>query len=116
MFEHLRQPPIPLSGFFQRIIRNFGLLLVLVAVSLFVGAVGYRETEGMSWIDAFYNASLIMSGMGPATELQTDSGKIFASVYSLYSGLFLVAAAGLLLVPVFHRMLHMMHHEQAEKE
>ena len=57
-----------------------------------------------------------MSGMGPATELQTDSGKIFASVYSLYSGLFLVAAAGLLLMPVFHRMLHMMHHEQAEKE
>ena len=48
MFEHLRQPPIPLIGFFQRIIRNFGLLLALVAVSLFVGAVGYRETEGMS--------------------------------------------------------------------
>ncbi|HEY8190558.1 MAG TPA: hypothetical protein VIF12_07720 [Micavibrio sp.] len=109
MFEHHAQPPLPLNRFVHRLLRGLGVILGLVAISLLAGTAGYRMTEGMGWIDAFYNASLILSGMGPVNTLKTDAGKIFASLYALYSGLFLIAAAGVLLAPVFHRVLHKFH-------
>jgi len=39
---------------------------------------GYRGFEGLSWVDAFLNAAMILSGMGPAAELHTTEGKVFA--------------------------------------
>ncbi len=87
-------------------------IVVLVAVSLCVGMTGYRVTEHMIWIDAFYNASMILSGMGPAAELQSYEGKLFAGCYAIYSGLFLIAAMGILLAPVFHRVLHGFHYKR----
>ena len=78
--------------------------------------VGYAFLEGMGWIDAFANASMILSGMGPLTPLQTTGGKVFAGFYALFSGLVLIVATGLLLAPVLHRMLHEFHVEADEKE
>ena len=43
---------------------------VLIGVSLFGGVAGYHFLETMSWINAFVNASMILSGMGPVTELK----------------------------------------------
>jgi len=40
------------------------------------------------------NASMILSGMGPADQLKTDAGKLFAGCYALYSGLVIVLASG----------------------
>ncbi len=48
---------------------------------------------------------MIMGGMGPANELHTVAGKMFASIYALYSGLFLIAVTGYLLIPFIHRVL-----------
>ncbi len=73
---------------------------------------GYRYFEGMEWIDAFANASMILSGMGPLTPLQTSNGKLFAGLYALYSGLALILATGILLAPVVHRLLHQFHLEE----
>jgi hypothetical protein len=72
---------------------------------------GYRYLERMEWIDAFANASMILSGMGPLTPLQTWGGKLFAGLYAMYSGLALILAAGLILAPVVHRVLHRFHVE-----
>ncbi|MES2626752.1 MAG: hypothetical protein V4628_15805 [Pseudomonadota bacterium] len=113
MFEHHRQPVIPFDKFIRRVFRGAGVLLILLFVSLLVGMTGYHKLESMDWVEAFYNAALIMSGMGPANDLNTTAGKIFASIYSIYSGLFLVAATGLLLMPFFHRVLHTFHHEES---
>jgi hypothetical protein len=52
--------------------------------------------------------------MGPVNELRTDSGKIFAGVYSLYCGLVFIIAVGFLVAPVFHRFLHKFHLEADE--
>lgn len=73
---------------------------------------GYRYFEGMEWIDAFANASMILSGMGPLTPLETSNGKLFAGLYALYSGLALILATGILLAPVVHRLLHQFHLEE----
>ena len=74
-----------------------------------VGMAGYHYTEHMSWLDAFANASMIASGMGPLAPLQSVGGKLFAGFYALFCGIVLIAAAGLILTPVFHRALHTLH-------
>jgi len=41
--------------------------------------------------------------------MKTTGGKLFASFYALYSGLVLIGLMGILLAPVFHRLLHSFH-------
>jgi hypothetical protein len=89
--------------------RSCGTAVLLIGLSLLGGMAGYRYIEGMEWIDAFANASMILSGMGPLTPLQTWGGKLFAGLYALYSGLALIAATSLILAPIVHRMLHRFH-------
>jgi hypothetical protein len=115
-FERKHQPLLSRKAFAKRMARSFGLAIVLIGVSLFGGMAGYHYLEGMEWIDAFVNASMILSGMGPLGPLQTWGGKLFAGLYALYSGLTLILATGILLAPVVHRMLHSFHWEEGERE
>ncbi len=108
-YERLKDPLAPTHRFIMRMAGNLVVVLILIAASLAVGMWGYHDLERMSWIDAFANASMILSGMGPLGELHTDQGKLFAGGYAIYSGLFLIIAAGLLLTPVAHRLLHRLH-------
>ena len=66
----------------------------------------------MSGVDAFVNAAMILSGMGPLSPLQTVGGKLFAGLYALYSGLALVMASAVILAPVAHRLFHHFHLEE----
>jgi hypothetical protein len=66
-------------------------------------------------VEALLNASMILGGMGPVNELHTLGGKLFASAYSLFSGMAFLATAGLLVAPVAHRLLHRLHLEAAEQ-
>jgi hypothetical protein len=91
--------------------RSARIAFGLVVLSLFVGMLGYHALEGMKWIDAFVNASMILSGMGPVGELHTPAGKVFAGLYALYSGFALLTIAAVLLAPVMHRFLHRFHIE-----
>ena len=109
MFEHHSKPLISRRAFAKRIFLWFSITCTLTALSLIAGIYGYHHYEDMSLIDATLNAAMILGGMGPVDTLHTDSGKIFASLYALYSGLFLVICGGLLLAPVFHRVLHIFH-------
>jgi hypothetical protein len=59
---------------------------------------------------------MILSGMGPVTTLSTTGGKLFASFYAIASGLLLFAIAGLMLAPVYHRILHRFHVDEAEDD
>lgn len=108
-FEHLRQPLAPRGIFLRRLAGNIALALALILASLVAGMAGYHVFEGEAWIDAFADASMILSGMGPLNRLDNTAGKLFAGLYALYSGLLLVATAGLILAPVFHRILHRLH-------
>jgi len=100
---------LPLPLFIRRMARWVGMAAALVAVSLAVGICGYHYLAGFRWVDSLLNASMILGGMGPVDTLNNNAGKIFASVYALYSGLALVAVVGLLLTPVIHRFLHKFH-------
>jgi hypothetical protein len=88
--------------------------LALVAVCLGIGMWGYHSFENMPWLDAFVNAAMILSGMGPVTELKTDGGKFFAGCYALFSGLAFIVMVGVILAPAIHRALHKFHLEESK--
>ncbi|WNJ92286.1 hypothetical protein [Bosea sp. 685] len=113
-FEHRRQTVIPVHRFVWRMGRTLLIYVGLATVGMAIGMAGYMSTEGMSAVDAFVNAAMILSGMGPVDQLKTDGGKLFAGAYALFSGLFVVIATGFVLAPVLHRVLHSFHVEQGK--
>lgn len=117
-FEHRRQPLAPASRFASRLMRNLLYGVGVIFVALVIGMAGYMFFGGMGLIDAFLNAAMILSGMGPVGDvLKSDGVKIFAGFYALFSGLLFFAVAGLIFAPVFHRILHRFHVEdEAQNE
>jgi hypothetical protein len=109
--ESKRQPLLSRQAFARRLVLSFCAASALIAVSLLGGMIGYHVLEGMAWIDAFVNASMILSGMGPLDPPKTWGGKLFAGLYALYSGLAVILSTAILLTPVVHRMLHRFHLE-----
>jgi len=116
MYESRHAPLATQKQFIRRLARHFGGAMLLIGGSLLVGVLGYRAFEGMAWIDAFLNAAMLLGGMGPVPpELHTQSGKVFAGLFALYSGLVVLAAASILIAPVFHRIIHRFHLEDESK-
>lgn len=115
-FERRDQKPIPWGRFSLRMLKAFGLWAALIFAGLCVGVWGYAFFEGMSLVDAYVNAAMILSGMGPVSELKTAAGKIFAGSYAIFSGLVIVIAASFVLAPIFHRVLHRFHVEKSRQD
>lgn len=111
MYERRHQPLLPFDAFVRRLLRNAAIAGATAAVALGIGILGYRLTENLPWIDALLNASMILGGMGPVSELHTTAGKLFASWYALFSGVIFVTSAGILVAPILHRFLHHFHLE-----
>jgi hypothetical protein len=116
MYEHRREPLASRNTFLSRLARSAAVAAGLIAGSLLVGVVGYHALGRFGWVDATYNASMILGGMGPVDRLDTDAGKLFASGYALFSGFALLTSVGVLLVPALHRFMHRFHLETAETE
>jgi hypothetical protein len=115
-FERRRQRLISRRRFAARMLMAVGLWFILAAVGLAIGMAGYATFEGMPLADAYVNAAMILSGMGPMGELKTTAGKVFAGSYALFSGLLVIIATGFVLAPVFHRLLHHFHVETHEQD
>ena len=109
MYEHHTEPLASTDVFVRRLVLNGLIGLLLLVFSLAIGMLGYHYLENLSWIDSLLNASMILGGMGPVNPLQTNTGKIFASFYAIYSGVILLASVGILITPIFHRFLHRFH-------
>jgi len=62
----------------------------IVAFALAIGSLGYYYTTQFDLLDSFYNASLILSGMGPAEAVESVAGKFFASFYAIFSGFVII--------------------------
>lgn len=108
-YEPLGHPLLPRAVFLRRIARHLLVAFASGVAALALGVLGYRWTEGMAWIDAYLNASMILGGMGPVAELHTSVGKIFAGTYALLSGLVFIGVGGVMVAPFAHRLLHRLH-------
>ncbi len=106
MFERRHHPLLPIRSFIQRLFYHLLIGLAIIAVSLGIGMAGYRHFEHMSWPDAYENATMILSGMGPVDPIYTTHGKIFAGTYALFSGIIFLVVIAIILIPLFHRFLH----------
>ncbi len=116
MFEPKTKPLLPRPSFYARLARSAAIGLLVIAIALGAGMFGYHHYEGMPWIDAFVNAAMILSGMGPLGTLTTVKGKLFAGFYALFSGLVFVVVMGIVFAPVVHRFMHRFHLEMDEKD
>ena len=114
MFTRTTIPLATRSVFLGRLAQSIALSTAVIGVSLAIGVFGYHWIAGLGWVEAFLNASMILGGMGPVDQLNTDGSKIFAAFYALFSGLVLVGAAGLVLGPILHRALHKFHLDDAD--
>ena len=112
MYEHHSKPLAPVTTYYNRLFRNFLWGGVIVAVSLLIGILGYHFTEDLSWIDSLLNASMILTGMGPVNPMVTVAGKLFASFYSIFSGVIFLTTIAFVVAPVAHRFLHKFHMDE----
>jgi hypothetical protein len=106
MYERRHEPLLPRRDFLPPCAKSCRLVF---GGSLVIGILGYHFLVGLGWTDSVLNASMILGGMGPVDEIPNEGGKIFASLYALYSGLIVLVVAGLSFAPIFHRFLHHFH-------
>ena len=116
MFEPRTEPLLTRRAFAVRLLAAAGAALVLVILSLSIGAVGYHATEDLAWLNAYHHAAMILTGMGPVTAMKTDGGKWFEIVYAIFSGVVFLTVAALLLGPIAHRILHRFHLEATDDD
>lgn len=115
MFESKKQKLLPWPLFVGRMVRSLFFAGIVVLIALAVGVLGYHFVAGFPWVDAFLDASMILTGMGPVGALSTTGAKLFAAAYALFSGLVFLTVMGVTLAPLLHRLLHKFHLEEEEQ-
>jgi hypothetical protein len=108
-YEGRHDRPISRAMFLRRMMRHGGYAAMLVAVSLVIGVLGYMAFAHLPLVDALLNSAMLLGGMGPVGTIEGTGAKLFAAGFALYSGLVFLLVAGILLAPVFHRVLHFFH-------
>ncbi len=109
MFEHRSKALARRPVFYKRLLTFWILGSVLILFSLAIGTAGYMHFGRMNLVDGFYNASMILTGMGPAEQNPEQSLKVFASFYALYSGVVFLSCIAIVMAPIVHRFFHMIH-------
>jgi hypothetical protein len=112
MYEHKKQKLVPMRTFYQRVLKNLLLAILIMTFCLLLGILGYHYSAGIPWLDALHNSSMILSGMGLVTEIKSESGKWFSSFYALFSGVVFITNMGIILAPAMHRLLHRLNLEE----
>jgi hypothetical protein len=109
MLEHHKKPLQSRKEFLLRQIQYIAFALVILFSSVGIGVVGYHVLGNLPWLDAFLNASMILTGMGPVDRMETDGAKLFSALYAIFSGVAFLTFVGVLFAPVYHRFLHKFH-------
>jgi hypothetical protein len=115
-YEHVSQPVARFPDYLRRQLRSIGIGVLFIAIALYAGMLGYHYLVGLSWIDSYQNAAMILSGMGPMAAPATTAGKLFAGSYALFSGIAVLAIAGVIAAPLVHRFLHRMHADSGDRQ
>jgi hypothetical protein len=113
--EHHKQKLLPWPRFILRLSAYFAFSLGVIAFSLFLGILGYHLIGKLNFLDSFYMSSMILTGMGPVSEITSSGGKIFSSIYALYSGIVFLSTTAVFFTPIIHRILHILHVDSDEK-
>jgi hypothetical protein len=107
---------LPPGAFAARVAEAIGFGVFMLVVPLALGMWGYHHFQQLPWDDAFVNAAMILSGMGPIAVPHTRAAKLFEGLYALFSGFVFLTVAGVVLAPFVHRVLHRFHMEGKQTE
>jgi hypothetical protein len=108
-FERRGDELLPFRHYIGRLGKSFLTAMCIVIFALLIGTLGYHYVAELHWLDAELNAAMILTGMGPVDPMKTNAAKIFASAYALFSGVVFLTSMGIVLAPVFHRVVHKFH-------
>jgi hypothetical protein len=115
MYEHKKQSLAPLKVYYRRLWKNFIFGTSIMLICLFAGVIGYYITiPHFGWYNSLLNASMILSGMGPMIDSKyelSNTAKVFASIYALFSGIMFIGTITIVFAPVAHRFFHSLHLE-----
>lgn len=106
IYERHDEPLLPFHQWLVRVAHSIWCAFLIVFCALLIGICGYHFLGGLPWVDAFLEASMILGGMGAVAPMKTDTIKIFAGCYALFSGLLIISVMGIILAPFMHRILH----------
>ncbi len=110
MYERKSQPLLPRKKFYQRVLRQVLIATIILFICLIIGIIGFSATAHVSWIDAFHNSAMLLSGMGPILpNYPSTASKIFSSFYALFGGIVFITNIGVILTPIMHRIFHRLH-------
>ncbi len=115
-YENKTEPLAPVKEYHRRVWFNFLTAMLFLLACLLLGIVGYKITvPEFTWYDSLLNAAMILSGMGPIIEPNinlSNTAKVFASFYALFSGVAFISTIGLMIAPIAHRFFHRLHLEE----
>lgn len=109
--EHKTKQVVSNAVFAKRMLKYLGFSMGLVLFSVAIGMLGYHHFGGLEWLDSFHMACMILTGMGPVSDMTTEAAKWFSSFYALYSGVAFLSITAVFFAPVIHRILHILHVE-----
>lgn len=108
---------LPHKKHFINQLQKAGLITTgIVLFSLILGTAGYMYFFNLQWDDALYNASMILTGMGPVASADTTAARLFGSFYALYSGVAFLSAVSVMMTPIYKRYIHKVHLNMYENE
>ncbi len=99
---------LPPKDFAKRVFKYALISISLLAFSLGIGILGYHYLGKLSWVDSLYNAAMILTGMGPVSKMESNSAKLFASAYALFSGVVFLSTVATFFAPFAHRLMHIL--------
>lgn len=105
-FEYRNQPLASKRKFLKRTFRYFFYACAMVSFSVVIGTLGYHFFGQLSWIDSFYNACMILAGVGPIASMPNSTAKLFSSFYALFSATAFFSVIAVVMAPLVHRLLH----------
>ena len=114
--ENRKQKVAPLQHFFIRLARYSVFSLLLIALSILIGCIGYHYLGKLNWLDSFHMSSMILTGMGPVAEMHSNGAKLFSSFYALYSGIAFLSITAVFFAPIIHRLLHILQVESDDDQ
>ncbi|MGY8915564.1 MAG: hypothetical protein ACKVJF_10855 [Flavobacteriales bacterium] len=106
---------LPPKEFAKRVLKYTFLALMLLLISMGIGIFGYHYFGNLDYIDSFYNAFMILTGMGPVNEMKTEGAKLFASFYALFSGVIFLSTVAIFFAPIAHRLMHVLRIEELDE-
>jgi hypothetical protein len=105
-FETRSEALLSRKHFAKRLLKFWLYAMLIEVLVLLIGSVGFHYFEGLDWLNAMLNTAMVVTGNGPPFIPQSDAGKIFQIIFSLIGVIIFVLLISLVLVPIFHRILH----------